>query len=131
MPRPTNCGAYYGLPLASVHWHVTKVVHAQQQVLNCFRHALSMFHGHGMLVIQTTMYGNLQVEISKNYSLSDWREDLKSMLRTAGAESKQAIFLFSDTHIKHEAFVEDINNILNSGEVPNMYPVDERMQVSP
>jgi dynein heavy chain, axonemal len=72
----------------------------------------------------------LQVEISKNYSLSDWREDLKNILRTAGAESKQVIFLFSDTHIKHEAFVEDINNILNSGEVPNMYPVDERMQVT-
>jgi len=24
--------------------------------------------------------------------------------------------------IKQEAFVEDINNLLNSGEVPNMYP---------
>jgi dynein heavy chain len=32
--------------------------------------------------------------------------------------------------IKDEGFVEDINNILNSGEVPNMFPSDERMQVS-
>jgi dynein heavy chain len=40
------------------------------------------------------------------------------------------MFLFSDSQIKDEAFVEDINNILNAGEVPNMFPADERMQVS-
>ena len=51
------------------------------------------------------------------------------MLRRAGAENKSVVFLFSDTQIKDESFLEDINNILNSGEVPNMFPQDERMQV--
>ena len=37
------------------------------------------------------------------------------------------MFLFSDTQIKDESFVEDINNLLNSGEVPNMFAQDERM----
>ena len=46
-----------------------------------------------------------------------------------GAEGKRAVFLFSDTQIKDEAFVEDINNMLNAGEVPNMFPSDEKMQV--
>eukprot|EP00879_Flechtneria_rotunda_P029523 GHRR01031937.1.p2 GENE.GHRR01031937.1~~GHRR01031937.1.p2 ORF type:complete len:413 (+),score=155.94 GHRR01031937.1:2862-4100(+) len=39
------------------------------------------------------------------------------------------MFLFSDSQIKDEAFVEDINNILNAGEVPNMFLADERMQI--
>ena len=39
------------------------------------------------------------------------------------------MFLFSDTQIKNEGFVEDINNILNAGEVPNMFPSDEKMSI--
>jgi dynein heavy chain len=30
-------------------------------------------------------------------------------------------FLFSDTQIVKESFLEDLNNILNTGEVPNMW----------
>ena len=55
---------------------------------------------------------------------------MRKVLRRAGGEYKPTVFLFSDTQIKDEGFVEDINNILNSGEVPNMFPADERMQVS-
>jgi dynein heavy chain, axonemal len=35
----------------------------------------------------------------------------------AGTGSQPLVFLFSDTQIKSEVFVEDINNMLNSGEV--------------
>jgi dynein heavy chain len=67
-----------------------------------------------------------QIEISKSYTVVEWKEDLKKTLRSAGAEDKPTVFLFSDTQIKDEVFVEDINNILNSGEVPNLFPVDEK-----
>lgn len=72
----------------------------------------------------------LQVEISKTYGRAEWREDLKRVTRRVGAEGKRVVFLFSDTQIKDEAFLEDINNMLNAGEVPNMFPQDEKMQVS-
>lgn len=39
------------------------------------------------------------------------------------------MFLFSDSQIKLEGFVEDINALLNSGEVPNLFPYDERASV--
>ena len=32
--------------------------------------------------------------------------------------------------IKDEACMEDLNNLLNGGEVPNLFPPDERLQVS-
>ena len=38
-------------------------------------------------------------------------------------------FLFVDTQIADESFLEDINNILSSGEVPNLYKADEFEEV--
>ncbi|KAI9189908.1 hypothetical protein H9P43_001341 [Blastocladiella emersonii ATCC 22665] len=70
-----------------------------------------------------------QVEISKNYSRKEWFEDLKKVLLKAGVEGKPSVFLFSDTQIKQESFLEDINNMLNSGEVPNLFPPDEKAQL--
>ena len=66
-----------------------------------------------------------QIEISKAYGMTEWRDDLKRVLTQAGASGKETVFLFSDTQIKSESFVEDINNILNNGEVPNLFESDE------
>ena len=64
-----------------------------------------------------------QIEVSKSYGVRDWQEDLKRCLLSAGVDDKSTVFLFSDTQIVKELFLEDINNILNSGEVPNLYGV--------
>ena len=62
-------------------------------------------------------YDLFQIEISKNYTTVEWRDDLKRLLLKAGSEGKQTVFLFSDNQIKDESFVEDINMILNTGGV--------------
>jgi dynein heavy chain len=70
-----------------------------------------------------------QVEISKNYTVSNWHEDLKKVFKIAGGQGKPTVFLFSDTQIQQESFLEDINNILNAGEVPNLYANDEKQEL--
>ena len=52
--------------------------------------------------------------------MTEWREDLKIEAQRAGAGDRPLVFLFSDTQIAKEGFVEDINNMLNAGEVPNI-----------
>ena len=47
--------------------------------------------------------------------------DLRKLYFKAGAENKPTVFLFTDTQVVVESFLEDINNILSSGEVPNLY----------
>jgi dynein heavy chain len=53
--------------------------------------------------------------------MQNWREDVKKALMQAGVENKSTSFLFVDTQIINEQMLEDINNILNSGDVPNLY----------
>ena len=81
------------------------------------------------LAVSIAEYALFQVEISKSYSLNDWREDIKTVLKMAGQEGKGTVFLFSDTQIVLETFVEDINNLLNNGEVPNLWQPDEKVRV--
>ena len=47
----------------------------------------------------------------------------------AGRDAKPVVFLFSDTQIVKESFLEDINNILNSGEVPNMMETEDMERI--
>ena len=74
-------------------------------------------------------YEVYSIEITKSYTQVEWRDDLKNVLRKAGGEGSPTVFLFNDTQIKMESFLEDINNILNTGEVPNMFAKDETAQV--
>ena len=61
-----------------------------------------------------------QIEISKTYGKLEWHDDLRKVLKLAGEAGKKVVFLFSDTQIKSEGFVEDISNVLNTYEVPNL-----------
>ncbi|XP_030634236.1 dynein heavy chain 1, axonemal [Chanos chanos] len=74
-------------------------------------------------------YECFQIELSKNYGHAEWREDIKSIMMKAGLQNVQITFLFVDTQIKSESFLEDINSILNSGDVPNLYAVDEQERI--
>ncbi|XP_053190892.1 dynein axonemal heavy chain 3 [Scomber japonicus] len=74
-------------------------------------------------------YVPFQIELTKNYSMSDWRDDLKRIMLKAGIEGKNLVFLFNDSQIKDEAMLEDINMLLNTGDVPNIFAADERADI--
>lgn len=74
-------------------------------------------------------YKCTQIELTRTYGFAEWREDLKKLYISAGVENKDTVFLISDTQIKSDTFLEDINNILNSGEVPSLFEMDEKERI--
>jgi dynein heavy chain len=70
-----------------------------------------------------------QIEISKSYGAVDWAEDMKRLLITCGTKQQRTTFLFSDTQVQRETFLEDISNILNTGEIPNLFNMEDKMQI--
>ena len=75
-------------------------------------------------------YSVFQIEVTRHYRLQEFREDLQKLYFQAGVENKPSVFLFTDTQVVEESFLEDINNIFSSGEVPNLYKPDEFEEVS-
>ena len=46
--------------------------------------------------------------------------DLKKLYRQTGVDNRPTVLVFSDTQMVDESFLEDINNVLSSREVPNL-----------
>jgi len=68
------------------------------------------------------------IEITKNYKDQQWKDDIKRLLKMCGKEGKddqKVTFLFNDTQVIRESMLEDINNLLNTGEVPNLMLVED------
>ena len=49
----------------------------------------------------------------------------QEILMYAGVENKQCVFLFNDIQVVFSQMLEDVNGILNSGDVPNLYGAEE------
>jgi len=69
-----------------------------------------------------------EVQVTKNFGIKEFREFLKGMYEHAGYKGKrkkESVFIFSENEIAKEAFLEDVNNMLSSGLVPNLFVGEE------
>lgn len=70
-----------------------------------------------------------QLSTTKDYKQIKFREDLKKAMRPAGVNNKRITLLINDNQITEDIFLEDVNNIFNSGEVPNLWEFDEKEEI--
>ncbi|KAG5269301.1 hypothetical protein AALO_G00200500 [Alosa alosa] len=64
-------------------------------------------------------------KVSRNYALKQFNADLKTVMQLAGIEGQQVVLLLEDYQFVHPAFLEMVNSLLSSGEVPGLYSTEE------
>lgn len=67
-----------------------------------------------------------QIDVANNYDFVQWRQDIRKVLMHAGVQAKFTVFMFWDKQAVDEAFIDDISTILTAGDLPNLFPPDEK-----
>lgn len=73
--------------------------------------------------------GLRQPEITGTYGMQEWREDVKWALKNSGGVGKDLVFLLAEEQIRDDAFLDDVDSLLNDGEVPNIFNIEERQEI--
>ena len=63
--------------------------------------------------------------ITRDYSSKEFKRDLKVILQSAGIEDKPSCMYIEDYQLVHAEFLQLLNSLLSSGEVPGLYTSEE------
>jgi dynein heavy chain len=66
-----------------------------------------------------------QIVISSTYGINDLKEDLKWMYNKAGLRDEGIMFLMTDSQITNEKFLIYLNDLLASGDIPDLFGGEE------
>ena len=67
----------------------------------------------------------VSVEVHKNYNSEKWRTDIKKILSDACLTSKCSNLVITETQSNNLYLMQDIDSMLNLGEIPNLYDTEE------
>ncbi|XP_008853923.1 dynein heavy chain 9, axonemal [Nannospalax galili] len=66
-----------------------------------------------------------QITLRKGYQIPDFKVDLANLCLKAGVKNLSTVFLMTDAHVADERFLVLINDLLASGEIPDLYTDEE------
>eukprot|EP00605_Chrysophyceae_sp_TOSAG23-4_P000963 GSChrysophyteH1.ASY1.ANO1.1063.1 assembled CDS len=79
--------------------------------------------GHALLV---GVGGSGKQTVNPTYSINDFKQDLQNMYNKAGLKQEGVLFLLTDAQIINEKFMVYLNDLLSSGNIPDLYNRDEK-----
>lgn len=66
-----------------------------------------------------------QIQLKKGYGVVDLKNELSGLYLKSGLKNVGIMFLMTDAQIPNEQFLVLINDMLASGEIPDLFPDDE------
>lgn len=67
--------------------------------------------------------------MTKTYGVKEWRDDIKKVLMTAGGDGQSTVFFLTEAQFKDEGFIEDVNTLIISGDLPNLFSGEEKTEI--
>lgn len=66
-----------------------------------------------------------KIRSSRNFRRDTFKEEMKALMKETGMDGKSVTFMLNDNQLTNGLFLEDINSILNTGEINNLYKTEE------
>lgn len=66
-----------------------------------------------------------QIQLKKGYGIADMKSELAALYNKSGLKNLGIVFLMTDAQVANEQFLVLINDMLASGEVPDLFAEDE------
>ena len=70
-------------------------------------------------------YNVMQIVLTSTYSINDLKVDIGEMYKKAGVKDEGTTFLFTDSQIANEKFLVFMNDLLSSGNIPDLFPQED------
>lgn len=74
-------------------------------------------------------YETYQITVSSNFSMNDFKESLMYLYRNTGLKERDFTFILTDSQIVNEHMLVYINDILSSGNIPDLFPEEQKEEV--
>jgi len=74
-------------------------------------------------------YSTVGIMISSTYGMNDLKGDLQTFYTKAGVKDEGLTFLFTEGQITNERFLVFINDLLSSGEIADLFPLEDVDQI--
>ena len=108
--------------------HIARIMRI---ILNPGGHALLVGVG-GMgkqslskLAAHVCQYTTRSITLTSTYTVNDFKTDIAAMYMKAGVKDEGILFLFTDSQIADERFLVFLNDLLASGEIPDLFPPED------
>jgi len=70
-----------------------------------------------------------QIKANNRYTIDQFDDDLRALLRRVGVDGEKICFIFDESNALSSAFLERMNALLASGEVPGLFEGDDLTQL--
>ncbi|VDO57873.1 unnamed protein product, partial [Brugia timori] len=64
-------------------------------------------------------------KLTSSYGIKQFRNDLKTVIQDVAINGKHIVYIIEDYQLLHDAFLQSINSLLSSGDIPGIFTTQE------